>query len=827
MINQVNTFKSVTNTPIATGDQKHPTISISRVRIPRIQRAYAQGREFKKETKIRNQFIDAIFKNLVKDTPMDLHFIYGAVTSYQDNGVAKFQLDLLDGQQRFTTLFLLHWYLMNREQGNDPQITQALQSFIYETRTTTQEFCKSLCGYKCGLDKDGPKPSEVIKKTKWYYRRFNRDSSIRGMLVMLDAIHEKYNSLNASGLLSRVDNLQFYVLPLVGYNMAEELYIQMNQRGLPLSPFDNFKADFTGAMIDAKITQKDNISSKLDTKWVDIFWKPGSTDYHIAYMRFFSRFFAYRYLVDSGIQGRDIQNTALPINLFYTQSEAEENRDEYLGFDKYDEQLKAHAVYFGLIEKILDALHDSNTMLVVHNTLRPIWDANQKGNFFINADVPFSQSLLVVFGAICDFISQFNPFDENLFRQWMRVVWNVVENTNIDSLTAALGAMGNLNAMITQVTQVMKSSPRTISNFYEAVSQVQLDNASGAAKEEIEKARRIAQNEQWLAELEDAEKHPYLKGSIRFFYDPSLTLPEFIHNRDMVKRMFDHNGITTTYREQHILIRAIVSYLKTWNKGGLQNRYITETVESNKRLKILLLENDDVRRMFVNVLKTSKFDTDVIQGLNQVIKTNLMPLVTNPDQYWDNKLVITHNALCSDVKLYDWMNTQSSPVCVYEYKGHYSVAIPRVWYDRFFIDSQRDQMAISLMNGLWMRYYDDGSGHATLQDYKNNGRFIGENITLLKNLQKGFRFAVSFQKDHNVRVYVECPNEAALNNFVSQLTNIGQNCKQDKKSVYLDVDAAGKLKAEFRYLLHSEFSTNLQAVIYSLYHAAENAISKI
>ena len=822
MINQVNTFKSVTNTSIATGDQNQPQISISRVRIPRIQRAYAQGREFKKETKIRNQFIDAIFKNLVEDTPMDLHFIYGAVTSYQDNGVAKFQLDLLDGQQRFTTLFLLHWYLMNREQGNNPQITQALQSFIYETRSTTHEFCKSLRRFNCVLD--NAKPSEVIKKAKWYYRRFDKDSSIRGMLVMLDAIHEKYNSLKASGLLSRVDNLQFYVLPLVGYNMAEELYIQMNQRGLPLSPFDNFKADFTGAMIDAKIAQKDTISNKLDTKWIDIFWSPGVTDYHIAYMHFFSRFFAYRYLVDSGIQGRDIQNTALPINLFYTQSEAEENRDEYLGFDKYAEQLKAHPEYFGLIEKILDALHDSNTMLVVHNTLRPIWDAYQKGNFFVNVDVPFSQSLLVVFGAVCDYISQFNSFDEKLFRQWMRVVWNVVENTNIDSLTAALGAMGNLNAMI---TQIMKSSPRTISDFYDAISKVTITNVSGAAKEEIEKARRIAQNEQWLAELEDAEKHPYLKGSIRFFYDPTLTLQEFIHNRDLVKPMFDHNGITTPYREQHILIRAIVSNLKTWNKGSLQNRYITENAESNKRLKILLLDNDDVRQMFLNVLKASQSDADVIRELNQVTKTNMMPLIADPDRYWDNKLVITHNALCSDVKLYDWMNTQSSPVCVYEYKGHYSVAIPRVWYDRFLIDSHRDQIAISLMNGLWMRYYDDGSGHATLQDYKNNGRFIGENITLLKNLQKGFRFAVSFQKDHNVRVYVECPNEAALNIFVSQLTNIGQNCKKDKKSVYLDVDAAGKLKAEFRYLLHNEFSTNLQAVIYSLYHVAVNAISKI
>ena len=242
MINQTYTFTSVATEPIITGDG-NLTVNISRVVIPRIQRPYAQGRIFDRETRIRNQFIDAIFDHLMNDKVMDLHFIYGAVTKYQDNGNTSYQLELLDGQQRFTTLFLLHWFLMNRENGHqdNPKITNALKSFIYETRTTSTEFCKSLAQNVCDLS-DGTMPSLAIRKARWYYHRFDKDSSIRGMLVMLDTINAKYNSLDASNLLKRVDNLQFYVLPLVDYNMAEELYIKMNERGLPLSPFDNFKA---------------------------------------------------------------------------------------------------------------------------------------------------------------------------------------------------------------------------------------------------------------------------------------------------------------------------------------------------------------------------------------------------------------------------------------------------------------------------------------------------------------------------------------------------------------------------------------------------------
>ena len=51
----------------------------------------------------------------------------------------------LDGQQRLTTLFLLHWYLIQRINQTDVnQQLKHLEGFKYKTRKSTAEFCNYL-----------------------------------------------------------------------------------------------------------------------------------------------------------------------------------------------------------------------------------------------------------------------------------------------------------------------------------------------------------------------------------------------------------------------------------------------------------------------------------------------------------------------------------------------------------------------------------------------------------------------------------------------------------------------------------------------------------
>ena len=106
--------------------------------IPIIQRDYAQGREGKEF--LRERFLRQLFDALKdKDNakPLVLDFVYGSVegdTFYP-----------LDGQQRLTTLWLLHWYLALCA-GTLPKDKKVLERFSYETRISSRTFCQKLCG---------------------------------------------------------------------------------------------------------------------------------------------------------------------------------------------------------------------------------------------------------------------------------------------------------------------------------------------------------------------------------------------------------------------------------------------------------------------------------------------------------------------------------------------------------------------------------------------------------------------------------------------------------------------------------------------------------
>ena len=79
------------------------------IEIPIIQRDYAQGRKTKSVQRIRERFLNVLYDALTEKTdPVQLDFIYGSVVD------KKFIP--LDGQQRLTTLFLLHWYIAKHEE---------------------------------------------------------------------------------------------------------------------------------------------------------------------------------------------------------------------------------------------------------------------------------------------------------------------------------------------------------------------------------------------------------------------------------------------------------------------------------------------------------------------------------------------------------------------------------------------------------------------------------------------------------------------------------------------------------------------------------------
>jgi len=231
--------------------------------IPIIQRDYAQGRETAKD--VRNSFLANIYNSLENKTHLELDFIYGIV---KDSRFIP-----LDGQQRLTTLFLLHWYLAVKD-GRNEDILSSLSKFSYETRTTSTDFCQALIKYTVSST-DNIYISEGIRDATWFLNAWEKDPSVSAMLNMLDAIQKTFaDSSGFLNLLISTDNITFQFLNPESLKITnpEGLYIKMNARGKALTDFEHFKARFQQYLDLNHSQHKNRFAASIDNKWTDFFW---------------------------------------------------------------------------------------------------------------------------------------------------------------------------------------------------------------------------------------------------------------------------------------------------------------------------------------------------------------------------------------------------------------------------------------------------------------------------------------------------------------------------------------------------------------------------
>ena len=256
-------------------------INSYKISIPIIQRDYAQGRE--EEFEKREKFLNAIFKHLNNNEKLHLDFIYGRV-----KGDTFFPID---GQQRLTTLFLLHWYFALKEPIKI-EVKSKLSQFVYDTRISSREFCQCLIKEIIEIpDETGDNIFILeIKNKHWYRDKWDTDPTIRAMLVMIQAIHNRFYDISSSSVFTQLINdntISFERLDLgeKGFELTDELYIKMNARGKQLTSFENFKANFIQLIdkyfkdkklehpIKGEISYSGYFSYKIEKEWTDLFWE--------------------------------------------------------------------------------------------------------------------------------------------------------------------------------------------------------------------------------------------------------------------------------------------------------------------------------------------------------------------------------------------------------------------------------------------------------------------------------------------------------------------------------------------------------------------------
>lgn len=279
--------------------------------IPMLQRDYAYGRENEKEK--RESFLKNLKFYLDDTVPHELDFIYGSTE-------ADKYVKLLDGQQRITTLFILHWYLSLTKDYNGQhhfddfrkllQLPNGESKFSYKTRYSSSDFCNMLVmmqfqdidyadKYSDIIHNKKATLSEFIRQEKWFLPHWNYDPTISGMLNMLDSIKKIFVADECEGYFEKItngDQIVFNFLNLDDFKLTDELYIKMNSRGRSLTRFENLKSKLLQLYSEAgevipdacqkKLSEiesttgkkgvyktlRDYVAFMLDTQWTDLFW---------------------------------------------------------------------------------------------------------------------------------------------------------------------------------------------------------------------------------------------------------------------------------------------------------------------------------------------------------------------------------------------------------------------------------------------------------------------------------------------------------------------------------------------------------------------------
>lgn len=251
------------------------------ITIPTIQRDYVYGAGTEKTEEVLNNMLETLYTALESSNEETLDFVYGSESA------AK-HFTPLDGQQRLTTLYLLHYYAAliatYKDDTEKDNVIKQVNKFSYATRNCTIAFCNNLLVDKFDEIKSvvvnpGSSTSfrDYLTDLDDFREAFYTDPTIMSMIVVLDRIHKKFHGM--TDLLDKLtgDNcpINFYLLDFGKYGLSDDLYNKMNSRGKPLTEFEIIKAKMH-KIIMGKYTPKskaDIIAVKFDTSWMQYIWE--------------------------------------------------------------------------------------------------------------------------------------------------------------------------------------------------------------------------------------------------------------------------------------------------------------------------------------------------------------------------------------------------------------------------------------------------------------------------------------------------------------------------------------------------------------------------
>lgn len=525
--------------------------------IPMLQRDYAYGRP--DEAEKRENFLRKLKQYIEDPTPHELDFVYGSVDR-------KGCLKLLDGQQRITTLFLLHWYLsLIKDSRGDHHFDDFRKTvifpdgeskFSYKTRFSATDFCNAIANLKFkGIDRSekyaeiinnrSSKISAIISREKWFLPHWNYDPTITGMLNMLDSIMSFFAPDDCRGYYSKLvgqDQLLFNFLNLDDFNLTDELYIKMNSRGRALTGFENLKSKMLKLYDDAgrrepqkysemlaKVNSissgsysslRDYVSYMMNTKWADVFWnewlqtpdheeKPNVDDMMFSFISTMAIFDHIVFRLAGRLSlGRKEELTKEINDLM---NDKDKNKGVTIRYDKLIEMFTEndYAFLFNIID-YFNIFNDNGKLKTYLPVSFRLFDEHEAFLYLAN-DYKYGMEYerkAKIFAYI-KYLSLNPQPDRELFGNWMRFVCHICSNSyNLANYTDAFcTSLAGLNYLYD------RDIAKAIMNKDLSVI-VTLDIPQ--IEEEILKIK-LSANADWKTAIDDAESRlSYFEGSLRY-----------------------------------------------------------------------------------------------------------------------------------------------------------------------------------------------------------------------------------------------------------------------------------------------------------------------
>lgn len=601
---------------------------ISKIEIPIIQRDYAQGREGKEE--LRKDFLSALLNTVTdKDKTLKLDFIYGSV---KDD---IFQP--LDGQQRLTTLFLLHWFVAIKENKLNDKLKKLLTKFTYETRTSSKEFCNDLINKGINFDnllktdyydkeEKEPKNNELSKTiidSSWFFLSWKRDPTIKAMLTMLDDIHNKFQ--NKIKVWDGLKNINFYYIELENFGLSDDLYIKMNARGKPLTDFENFKAKFE-QLIKSEGWEADDVelteafSHKIDTGWADLFWnyRDDTNIFDEQLLNFFRTMAVINYTLKADKNNEDFGTN---INLLRGNDTISFN--QYLEFGCFDEN------YFKTLKAVLNKISDEkglkeflpeNPYIDEYKIFKGAIKLLEKKDNQEEVKNNLSYADLVIAFAYFQYLALEENIETEKLESWLRVVRNLVEGSRpylFNNANEFANALHSINELLPNRNSIVKHFAETQNNLLSGFISEQVS-------EEKLKAKLITESDAWKNAIIEIENHGYFKGQIGFLLDwckdedGDYNIDKFKEYTEKAKAIFVEKGLNDSNNFKDSLFeRALLATGDYLLKKGSNFSFLINN-DRDISWKRLLRDNNDKRKILKQLIDSISV-LNLTDDLNKIV----------------------------------------------------------------------------------------------------------------------------------------------------------------------------------------------------------------